>query len=118
MNGFPISTWRLIGAGLQTPPTPFRGPGGTAGLPTVPALETFGRRIGKVMRPCHNPVRDCEEVGKLFPSRSIVLRARRADENLNSRGPDLVVIVLDESTRIEELPQHSESVLKFGNDVL
>ena len=75
MNNFPISTWRLFGAGLQTPPTPFRGPGGTAGLPTVPRLETFGRRSGKVSPPkadCHNPVRDCEEVGKLFPSRSYV----------------------------------------------
>ncbi len=33
----------------------------------------------------------------------VVLRARRADENLNFRGPDLIVVVLDESTRVEEL---------------
>ena len=40
----------------------------------MPALETFGRRSGKVSPPkadCHNPVRDCEEVGKLFQSRSL-----------------------------------------------
>src|SRR5271157_3271083 len=33
-NNFPICTWKLFGAGLLTPPTPFRGPGRTAGLPT------------------------------------------------------------------------------------
>ncbi len=48
----------------------------------------------------------------------VVLRARLADENLNFRGPDLIVIVLDESTGVEELSWHSESVLTFGNDVL
>ncbi len=47
---------RLFGAGLLTPPTPFRGPGRIAGLPRVSGLETFGRRRGKVRRPCHNLV--------------------------------------------------------------
>jgi hypothetical protein len=32
----------------RPPPTPFRGPGRTAGLPPGPGLETSGRRSGKV----------------------------------------------------------------------
>jgi len=46
----------LFGAGLQTPPTPFRGPGRTAGLPMGSGLESFARRSDKVRRPCHNLV--------------------------------------------------------------
>src|SRR5271157_2860508 len=70
-NNFPICTWKLFGAGLLTPPTPFRGPGRTAGLPTGAGLETSGRPgprngVGKVRRPCHNLVRDCEKAGNLF----------------------------------------------------
>ena len=59
----------LFGEGLQTPPTPFGGPGRTVGLPPGPGLETFGRPRVKVRRPCHNLVRDCEKVGNLFPAR-------------------------------------------------
>ncbi len=44
----------MCGAGLQTPPTPFRGPGRTVGLPRGLGLETFGRPSGKVGRACHN----------------------------------------------------------------
>jgi hypothetical protein len=44
-NNFPISNWRLFGAGLQTPPTPFRGPCRTAGLPPGPGLETCPRQF-------------------------------------------------------------------------
>ena len=66
MNNFPIST-SDCSARVSRP----RRPPGTAGLQTVPGLETFGRRSGKVRRPCHNPVRDREEVGKLFPSCSL-----------------------------------------------
>ncbi len=32
----------LFGAGILTPPTPFRGPGRTAALPVGSGLETFG----------------------------------------------------------------------------
>ena len=46
----------------QTPPaqtvrrgSPDPAVGGTAGLPTEPVLETFGRPSSKVRRPCHNP---------------------------------------------------------------
>jgi hypothetical protein len=53
-----------------------------------------------------------------MPACDVVLRPRPADEILNFRGPDLIVIVLDQSTGVEELSKHSESVLTFGNDVL
>src|SRR5271157_186235 len=74
VNNFPICTWKLFGAGLLTPPTPFRGPGRTAGLPTGAGLETSGRRSGKVRRPCHNLVRDCEKAGNLFRAFSEAVR--------------------------------------------
>ena len=56
--------------------------GCSAGLPTPPSASTdrspsggwdwrpYGRFSGKVWRPCHNGVRDCEEEGKLFPAYS------------------------------------------------
>ncbi len=44
----------MFGAGLTTPPTPFRGPGRTAGLRPGSGLESLGLRSGKVRRPCHN----------------------------------------------------------------
>ncbi len=42
----------------------------TARLPPVSGLETFGRRSGKVRRPCHNLVLNCGKAGKLFPAYS------------------------------------------------
>ena len=44
--------------------------GWTAGLPSGSGLETFGRPGGKVRRPCHNLVLDCENSGTRFPARS------------------------------------------------
>jgi len=44
----------MFGAGLTTPPSPFQGPGPTAGLRPGSGLESLGLRSGKVRRPCHN----------------------------------------------------------------
>jgi len=43
----------------------------TAGLPPGSWLGTFGRRNGKVRRPCHNLVRDRENSRRLFPASSM-----------------------------------------------
>src|SRR5208282_1098913 len=73
--------YRPLGTGREQPPdfqlaavrrgSPDPAVCRTAGLPLGPALETSGRRSGKVRRPCHNLVRDCENSGKLFPACSL-----------------------------------------------